>query len=166
MLVTAERRREVVLCAIQTNLACAQSPGHSPRALHILRDHKAGQTILRVVGNTNRVLFIIVRNDHQHRSEDLLLRDGHVVAHIGKHRGARVVANGQVIRLAQAATYQSSAFVHSLGYISLHAIKLLLAYQRPHLHSLLERVTHYGGLCRGLGQTHHFVMQMLWHQHA
>lgn len=40
---------------------------------------------------------VVYGQDAQHRAEDLLSRDGHGVAHIGKHRGLHKVAVGEAL---------------------------------------------------------------------
>ena len=52
----------------------------------------AGQAVGRVVGNAYGVVFVVVGNDREHRAEDLLARDRHVVRDVREHRRFDVVA--------------------------------------------------------------------------
>ena len=54
--------------------------------------HAAGQAVLDVVGDAHRVVVVVVGDDHEHRAEDLLLGDGHVV---GRRRRSRVGSTNQ-----------------------------------------------------------------------
>ncbi len=86
------------------------------------------QAIDRVVGDGDRLFVIRVGNDRQHRPEDLLARDGHVIADVGEQRRPHKPAV-EPARPTLAAGKQR-ALVDTDTDISLNAIPLLLADHR------------------------------------
>ena len=55
-------------------------------AAHVAGPHAGGEAVARVVGDRDRLLLVLERDDRQHRAEDLLLRDAHVVVDAGEDR--------------------------------------------------------------------------------
>ena len=55
--------------------------GHADGPLAVGRPHRAGQPVGRVVGQGHRVVVAVVGDDHEHRSEDLLLGHPGLVVH-------------------------------------------------------------------------------------
>src|SRR3546814_3931821 len=45
-----------------------------------------GEAEVGVVGDRDRIVDVVVADDHQHRPEDFLARDPHLVADVGEHR--------------------------------------------------------------------------------
>ena len=111
LLVAAERREQVEAAAVDVDLAGAQAARDALGALGIARPHAAGQPVDGVVGDAHRVVFVLVGDDRQHRAEDLLLRDGHVGAHVGEHGRLDVVALGQPLGRLGAAGDELRALV-------------------------------------------------------
>ena len=63
---------------------------------------RAAEAVGRVVGDAHRLVDVVERQDRQHRAEDLLAGDAHVVAHVGEDRRLQEVAARQVRRAAAA----------------------------------------------------------------
>src|ERR1700722_7682120 len=64
---------------------CFQTLGHHQRATNALRPHTRGEAVHSVVGDPNRLLFVIEWNYRQHRTEDLFVRDQQLRVHGGKN---------------------------------------------------------------------------------
>ena len=64
---------------------------------HVGREDAAGQPVVAVVGDPDRVLLVVVRDHDDDGAEDLLLRDGHVVADVRQQRRLDEPALGQVL---------------------------------------------------------------------
>ena len=62
----------------------------------------------------DRLLLGVVGQDGEHRPEDLLARDGHVVGDVGEHGRTHVIAAVEALRPAGAAGDQRRAFVDAL----------------------------------------------------
>ena len=60
---------------------------HVAGLIDVARRDVARKAIGGVVGDRDGLLFAVVGHDRQHRSENLLARDRHVVAHVGEHVG-------------------------------------------------------------------------------
>src|SRR4029450_13161838 len=97
LLVAAEGSAEVDAGAVQMHVAGAQVRGDAQRALRITRRHIARQSVRRIVGDADGLLLTVVGQDAEHRAEDLLARYRHVVAHVGEHGRAHVVALAQTL---------------------------------------------------------------------
>src|SRR5262249_6973562 len=69
--------------------------------------------------------------DGQHRAEDLLLRDAHVVAHVGKQGGLDIEATRQVRRSAAAADQARTFALADLDVLE-YACALALADEGTH----------------------------------
>src|SRR5690606_37886820 len=79
LLVAAERRVRVAGGAVQVDHAGAQPHGDGLGAGEVARGDVAGQAVDGVVGDADRILLVLVADDGDHRAEDLLAGDGHVV---------------------------------------------------------------------------------------
>ena len=53
----------------------------------VLGPDVGGQAVFHVVGQAQRLGFVLERDQADHRAEDLLLGDAHAVVHVGEHRG-------------------------------------------------------------------------------
>lgn len=62
----------------------------------------AGQAVLDVVGECQRLLFVLERDGGQHRSKDLLLGDAHLVVGGGEERRRHVAAAARAVELGTA----------------------------------------------------------------
>src|SRR5438105_14402870 len=69
LLVAAERRGAVVRHALQVDVAGADLPADPARAFHAVAGDVTGKTIGRVVGNLDRLGFVLGTEDREHRPE-------------------------------------------------------------------------------------------------
>src|SRR5262245_39010119 len=76
--VTAERGDGVELAAVDHHAAGPQLAGDPVGPLVVGRPHRAGESVARVVGDVDRIVIVVVRDERQHGPEDLLLGDSHV----------------------------------------------------------------------------------------
>src|SRR5262245_47041149 len=86
LLVAAERGREIQTLPVQMNVAGADPPRYRARMVDAAGRHIARQAIRRVVGDPYRLLLVGVRQDAEHRPEDLFARDRHIVRHAAEDR--------------------------------------------------------------------------------
>src|SRR5437762_9803772 len=91
-LVAAEGRVGVERAAVHLHRPGAERARHPQRALGVARPHVAVEAVVRVVGERDRLGLVAKRDGADHRAEDLLARDHHVVAHAGEERRLDVVA--------------------------------------------------------------------------
>ena len=84
----------------------------------------------------DRVLLVVVGDDRQHRPEDLLLRDRHVVAHVGEDRRLHEVAAVEALGRLRAAGDELRALLDALLDVAAHALALDVGDQRPELRVL------------------------------
>src|ERR1700691_2118776 len=92
LLVAAEGRERVEGATVDRHLAGTDLARDFERLLVGRGPHAAGQSVGRVVRDCDRLLLGVVGDDRQHGTEDLLLRDRHVGAHVGEDRGLHVEA--------------------------------------------------------------------------
>ena len=108
--------------------------------------------------------FVVKRQDAQHRAEDLLLRNRHVVAHIGKHRGLDVVAAFKAVGATQATGHQAGPFVETQLNVTLHRFELAAHGQWAHAIAALARVHHAHLGRHACGDRHRLVVHGALHQ--
>src|SRR6266436_2995983 len=71
-------------------------------ALAVPREHCGRESELGLIGDVQRLLFILDLDDGCYRSEDFVLCDGHVVRHVGKDvRRQHLVVGGAAQQLAR-----------------------------------------------------------------
>src|ERR1043166_6078381 len=152
LLEAAERRVHVEGAAVHVDLAPADAPRHALRARLVLRPHGSGEAVDRVVRDAHRVLLVAVGDDRQHGTENLFLRDGHVVAHFSEHRGTHIVAaRRHAFGRLGAAGDELRAFREPLADVAAHALELRLGSERPEPCGFGERIAdresrgHFGG---------------------
>src|SRR5215207_9115693 len=85
-LVSAKRCVRVPVGTIKMDLTGPDLPSNRPHRLHIHALHMSAEAVNSVVGDLDRVVDRIVRNDRQHRPEDLLLRNPQVATNVGEDR--------------------------------------------------------------------------------
>ena len=105
------------------------------------------------------VVLVVVGEDRQDRPEDLLLGDGHVVAHLGEHGRLHEVAVLEALGLAGAAGDELGALVDALLDVAVDPVDLGLARQRAEHGEVGEgvlrlelRLDLVGGDALGVGQ--------------
>src|SRR5262249_11848326 len=130
LLVAAERAAEVGLGAVHVDVPRADLPGDLPGAVDVRGRDVAREAVERVVRDLDRLVLVLVGDDGEHRSEDLLAGDGHVVADVGEDRGPDEVALLHALGSAGAAGHELRTFLHALLDEALHLLELRLAGER------------------------------------
>src|SRR5256885_12668096 len=97
-LVAAEGCVGVERAAVHLHRPGAERARHPQRALGVACPQVAVEAVVRVVGERDRLGLVAKRDGADHRAEDLLARDHHVIAHAGEERRLDVVAARQVRR--------------------------------------------------------------------
>ena len=164
LFVAAKGRAVFVAHAVDGDGASAQAPGHALRGHWVGGVDVGGQTERCVVGQADGVCFVVKRQDAQHRAEDLLLRNRHVVAHIGKHRGLDVITALKAVGPTQAAGHQTGPFVDTQLDVTLHRLELAAHGQWTHAVAALARVHHAHLGCHACGDRHRLVVHGALHQ--
>src|SRR5882672_8738899 len=88
------------------------------------------ETIFRVVGDPDRLVLGVIRDDTQHGAENLFLGDRHPVRHVDEHRGLHEVTRVETVRMTLATREHLRTFLDALADIRLHALVLLLRHHR------------------------------------
>src|SRR5437773_12469807 len=83
-LVTAHRRRGVAREAVEEYASGANATADGAAVVEAAREHVSAQSVLRAVGDVDRLVFGRVVDHGEDRSEDLFLRDRHVGLHTGE----------------------------------------------------------------------------------
>src|SRR5262245_11794801 len=93
LLVAAERRGGVEhVVAVDPHGTGPDGARHPVRLAHVARPDAGREAVERVVALQDRVVLVLEGDDRDHRAEDLLARDAHVVAHPGEDRRLDEVA--------------------------------------------------------------------------
>src|SRR4051812_13018576 len=80
LLVAAERRmRRIGVIAVRPDPAGLDAAAHAEGGVHVARPHARAQPVERVVGDRQRLFLVLERRHRNHRAEDLLLEDAHLV---------------------------------------------------------------------------------------
>src|SRR5262249_11191538 len=114
LLVAAERRGALIRHALQVDVAGADLAADFARTLDRAGRDIACETVGRVVGNAHRIGLVLGADDGQHRPEDLLLRDRHLVGDVGEDGRAHVEALVDALRQARTAGDQRCALFDTL----------------------------------------------------
>src|SRR5208283_718062 len=166
LFVASKTAPEIHSCAIDVYIARTNSFCHPARALKVSRRHIAWKAIRRVVGNSDRVIFVLIRNDAKNRPEYLLACNGHVVADVAEYSGLHEITLCETIRTPGPSRDQRGTLVDAGVDQALHLLELGLASQRAHSRTFGERVADFSGfgcLPRRRGRRAH---ARLWHKHA
>src|SRR5438309_2888788 len=139
LLVSPERSVGVEAAGVDLHLAGADAARDLLRVLDVAREHRAHQAVDGVVGDADGVLFVAVRDDRQDGTEDLLLRDRHVVAHAGEDGRLHEEALGEALGLLGSAGDELGAFLDALLDVAAHALLLLRRDQGAEPRRSLER---------------------------
>ena len=83
---------EVERVLVDRHVAAADPPRHVLGALDVRAPDAARQPVVGVVGDRDRVVLVVVRDDGDDGSEDLLPRDRHPVVDVGEDRRLHEVA--------------------------------------------------------------------------
>ena len=117
--------------------------GHPAGMIEIPALYISGQAVRGIVSDSNRLFFGVIGNHHQYRTKYFLLRNGHVVADIRKHRGAHVVAAVNPIWKSRSATHNLGPLRYSRLDKALNLIPLNLRNDRTHGGGLRRRWPHH-----------------------
>src|SRR5262249_54394973 len=93
---------EHVDAVVDPHHAGADALGQRDRPAGVAGVDGAAQTVRGLVGDTNRLVLVLERNDGHHRTEDLLARDALIVAHVAEQGGLEEVAAREVLGTAAA----------------------------------------------------------------
>ena len=115
------------ICPVRTRRAIGEP------TVDVGAPHRAGQPVLRVVRDPDRVVVVVIAQHRQHRPEYLFLGDGGVRRDLGEDRRLEVVATVQTGR-PTAAGRQLGAVIERPIYVCLNAFALCGADQWAHLH--------------------------------
>src|SRR5262249_28279932 len=120
--------------AVDPHRAGTDRAGELVGLADVARPHATAQTEGRGVAALDHFFDVGERDGRDHRPEDLLLGDAHVVAHIGEHRrrhevALAVIAVGQLLAAAQS----PRAFLAADAEIRSDAVELFGRYQRADL---------------------------------
>src|SRR5277367_5162605 len=131
VLVSAEWRVGAVGCAaVDAHEAGLDPTGYRQRMLQGARHDVAGQAVRAVVGNPDRVFLVVERDHAQHRAEDLLLGDGHLVVDIGEKRWPDEISLVETGGCIGSADQRRGTFFHTLPDVARHPLELPFRYQR------------------------------------
>src|SRR6202008_1062959 len=92
LLESTERRKRLIIQAVDEHAAGDNLRGYPVGARAISREHVGMQSIDGVVRQRDRVLFVVIGDHRQYRSEDLLACNGHLIADVTEHRRPDKVA--------------------------------------------------------------------------
>src|SRR6516162_3047837 len=110
VLVAAERRVHVE-SMVDRHPAGPDLAGHLTRLVEVGPRDKAGQAVIGVVGDVYGLIDVVIAEDAQHRPEDFLARDRHVIGDIRENGRLDVVTGVQPCRPARAAGDDGRALV-------------------------------------------------------
>jgi hypothetical protein len=121
------------------------------------------QAVRGAIGDAQGVGFVVEGNHGQHRSEDFLLRNPHVVFDVREHRGFDVVA---AVTQTRTPGHGRCAFRLADLDVVQHRLHLPQRYQRTHRSARCARIAHADGP-RALRQAlHHLVIYRPLDQHS
>ena len=143
-----------------------EARGNAARLVEIGTRHIARQAVGRVVGNANRVLDVVVRDDSEHGPEYFLAGDGHVIRDIAEDRWFRIVAGVEPVRAPGAAGDQGGPFVDARLDELLHLVPLGRGDERSHLDAFVARIADLEVVCHFRSDGCRLVHPLPWHQHA
>src|SRR4051812_18565195 len=148
VLEAAEGRREVHAHAVHAVGAGAHAARDVDAGLRVAGPHRAREAVVGVVGDAHRIVDVVVGDDRQDGTEDLLLGDGHRVVDVGEDRRLDVPALVEAGRPA-ATGDDTSTFVATLGDVALDPVAVTRREHRTDRGFGIERVAHLHGVGRG-----------------
>src|SRR5690349_1772039 len=129
LFVSAERYADVVRAgAVDPDVAGLDATGETMCAVEIVSPDGARESVLERVHATQQVSLVAPTQHADHRSEDLLARDAHLVVNVGEHRRLDEIAGCEAwIRGSFAANDQARAVVTSMADVCERLVELRLA---------------------------------------
>ncbi len=103
--------------------------------------YAAAQSQVRVVGDANGVIFVLIALNRDDRSEDLLLCDRHVGRHVDEDGGINEEAAVEACA-ARASGHRAAALLKPLRDVAQDAIELTRIEDRPDLGLAVPRISH------------------------
>src|SRR5215467_7054929 len=138
LLVAPEGNAPVYWRAIQVDAAGANSFGNTAHAVDVPALDISGETVGRVVGDRDGLVFGVISHHRQHRTEDFLLGNCHVGGHVREDRGPNEIATVEAAGASGATTDQIGSLLDAALDQALHLVELGLADQRSHRRLRIE----------------------------
>src|ERR1700681_3774787 len=110
------------------------------RAREVSAENGRVQTVLGIVGDPDRLLLGVIRDDTQHGTENLFLSDRHVVLHVDEHRRLHEASRLETVRVTLATGEHLRTFLDALADTRLHALVLLLGHHRSYSRLGISRI--------------------------
>ena len=166
LLEPAERhQRERRVAAVDGDAAGAHPAGDREAARVVAGPHAARQAVAGVVGDADRVVLAVERDERQHGAEDLLAGDPHAVVHVGQDRRWHVPAAREVGGPG-AAGDDAGALVDGRGDVALDPGPLALGDERARRRSSGRTGRRRGCLGGGAGRLDRLVVAVAGHEDA
>src|SRR5688500_17063473 len=126
---------------VHADHASLQRLRRAQRLADVAAPDGATEAVRRRVGELQRLLLRVERDDRDHRPEALLLGDPHVVRHAVEDRRQeiRTIGQGRIVRFG-AADDDGRAFAEPDLDVVLDPVALLRADERPHLGRVVGRI--------------------------
>src|SRR6266545_119704 len=140
LLDAAEGRQRIEGCSVDLHLAGAHPPSDCLSPFRIGRPDATVEPVDRAVRDLSGLVLGVVRNDREHRSEDLLLGDRHVRLDVGEDSGLHEVARLQPLRRLGATGDQLGALLLALLDEPADPLLLGLGDERAQARPVLERI--------------------------
>ena len=151
--------------AVDVDLAHAQFLGDADLARAVGRPHARDEAVLGAVGDAHRIVFVVERNHHQHRAEDLLVGEFVVERHRPEQRRLdEETTLGRALVEPAFAQYRNAVLARTLQEPH-DALVLDLADHRAAVEVGLVRPDAHGVHARGQCADH-LVVDRALHQHA
>ena len=116
---------------------------HASRAVHIAAQHHRAQAVVGVVGNGDSLRLVTIGDRAQHRAENLITGDRHLVVHVGKQRRAHKPAVSRAVWSPFTTRQQARALFDSFTDIALHPLPLLFADHRADVRRAIARIARF-----------------------
>ena len=165
LLVTAERLYDAHRPRVHRDLTRAHPPRNALRERVILRIHRARQSVVGVVRDRDGLVDRVERDDDQHRAEDLLLGDPHIVGHVGEQGRFDVEAGVRVRRDSAAGHEAGSLLLADLDVVE-HATLLSFGGKRTEEGVVLARIPDLEALHHGLDPADDLLLAFARHEKA
>src|SRR5712692_333426 len=166
LLVASKGSERIKSSAVDIYLPRAQSSSYALGSLDIARPHTSRKPVNSVIGDSHRIVFVFVRNDRQHRAENLFASDGHFITHVREDRRPHEVTLLQSFGSFGAAGNERRTFFLALLDVAADSIALNFRYQRTKLCFAFARVADREALGCFFSDSHGFVVTFTRHKHT
>jgi len=155
--VPAKRQRWIERAvAVDPHRPRFDSRNHPVYRRQVVRPDTRAQPIRTVIGHAQRIGFIIERNRHQHRAEDLFLHQRVLLVDIDNHRPLDEKPWPELLAAAGDGRATFPAFFD----VPVHPFLLASGNQRPHLDAWVQTVAEFHGI-GDVGDVRHHIVEML-----